>query len=389
MLLKVKGKALSIVDTIVGKVTKDPNKINLEYILITNNPSEFNNKGFKCILTELKIENQNLSNSIIHSISTLEYLKEDDIVAVNTNGVINTLYRVNSLQNSILATERCNSNCLMCSQPPKDRDDVEYLFNVYKQMIPLVPKDCLELGISGGEPTLIGDYFFELIELMNEHLPETEIHILSNGRTFAWNNLAERLSKLDTSRIMIGIPIYSDFYQIHDYIVQAENAFYQTILGIHNLSRYNIRVEIRIVLHKQTIGRLEQLSNYIYKNLPFVSHVAFMALEYVGYTPHNIDKLWVDPYDYQDTLQKSVTFLAEKGITTSIYNTPLCLVPENVREYNRKAISDWKNEYLDECKVCSKLDECGGFFRWNLKKHSEHIKPFQEIEIKNNSYEIL
>ncbi len=64
---------------------------------------------------------------------------------------------------------------------------------------------------------------------------------------------------------MIGIPLYSDFYQIHDYIVQAENAFYQTILGIHNLSRYNIRVEIRIVLHKQSIGRLEQLSNYIYK----------------------------------------------------------------------------------------------------------------------------
>jgi hypothetical protein len=40
---------------------------------------------------------------------------------------------------------------------------------------------------------------------------------------------------------------------------------------------------------------LTRLAKYIYKNLPFVEHVTFMGLEFIGYTPHNIDKLWIDP----------------------------------------------------------------------------------------------
>jgi len=33
--------------------------------------------------------------------------------------------RPDSRHNVLVATERCNSNCLMCSQPPQDRDDAD------------------------------------------------------------------------------------------------------------------------------------------------------------------------------------------------------------------------------------------------------------------------
>ena len=69
-------------------------------------------------------------------------------------------------------------------------------------------------------------------------------YVLTNGRSFAWNHMAERLGELDYRRLMLGIPVYADYYQVHDYIVQAENAFYQTILGLHNLARYNQRLEV-------------------------------------------------------------------------------------------------------------------------------------------------
>jgi hypothetical protein len=43
----------------------------------------------------------------------------------------------------------------------------------------------------------------------------------------------------------------------------------------------------------------------------------------------------------------------------------------------RKSISDWKNEYLDVCKGCTKMDECGGFFTSQIKyKVSNFISPF-------------
>lgn len=375
MKLRVKGVANFIEEQLVGKVTRDIKKLDIDTFLIVDGDNKFkeSNLSLKGILTSHKDIDSNLPQ--VNSVPDFEHLNDGDIVAVGPDGGINTLYRVNSNQNTLLATERCNSNCLMCSQPPRDRDDIEHLYNIHRKLIPLIPKDCPELGISGGEPTLMGQYFFDLLELIGKELPNTEIHVLTNGRSFAWYEMAEKLGKLDLKQLMLGIPIYSDYYQSHDYIVQAENAFYQTILGVQNLNRYGQRIEIRIVLHKQTVPRLKKLAEYLYKNMPYVEHITFMGLEYVGYTPHNINELWIDPYDYKDELTEAVLFLEKKGMHVSIYNTPLCLIPESVWGNARKSISDWKNEYMEECEKCTKINDCGGFFKWNLKKSSEYITP--------------
>lgn len=377
MLLRTKGKPINIDIQLVGKVTRDPFQLDGNSFFLTEDRiPEIPKTDFIGILTTQEDYKLQDKEKVVFKIPTLEHLYDGDIISVGDDGNIRTLYRVNSFHNSLLATERCNSNCLMCSQPPKDKDDIPRLFSTYQKLIPLIPKDCIELGISGGEPTLMGDLFFKLLAQIKDELPNTEVHVLTNGRTFAWNHIAEKLGELDYRRLMLGIPVYSDYYQIHDHIVQAENAFYQTILGLHNLARYNVRLEIRVVLHKLSIPRLPKLAKYIFKNLPFVEHVTFMGLEYVGYTPHNIEKLWIDPFDYQNELSEAVEFLAGQGMHVSIYNTPLCVLPESLWPYARKSISDWKNDFLPECQSCNKINDCGGLFTWNLKKHSEHIKPF-------------
>jgi His-Xaa-Ser system radical SAM maturase HxsC len=170
--------------------------------------------------------------------------------------------------------------------------------------------------------------------------------------------------------------LYSDYYQSHDYIVQAKDAFNQTMLGLHNLATYDQRIEIRIVLHKQTIPRLTKLAKYIYKNLPFVEHVAFMGLEYTGYTPYNIDKLWIDPFEYREELEEAVEYLATHGMNVSIYNSQLCVLPETIWKYARKSISDWKNIYLKECSGCIERENCGGLFSSCEQMYSSHLKAF-------------
>lgn len=378
MLLRTRGIPLHIETDLVGRVTRDAGNLDEStFLLVDQEPFRVVSGNYLGTLTKQVSVDESRSHSIIYRVPTLDHLQDGDIVAVSQDGNINTLYRINSPHNTLLATERCNSNCLMCSQPPKDKDDINRLFKLHQQLIPLIPKDCDELGISGGEPTLMGNLFFSLLEQLQEHLPQTEIHILTNGRTFAWNHVAERLARMNYSRVMLGIPVYSDYYQEHDHIVQAPNAFNQTILGLHNLARYNQRIEIRVVLHKLSIPRLVKLAKYIYKNLPFAEHVTFMGLEYVGYTPHNIDKLWIDPYDYMDELGEAVEFLAARGMNVSIYNTQLCIMPKPLWKYARKSISDWKNSFLPECTRCAQLEECGGLFTWNLKKPSAYIKPFE------------
>jgi len=377
MLLRVKGNPSNINTPLIGKVTRNPDLLDSNSFFINDNSEILNNLN-DCIgiLSNRSIEN-NFNLPTIENVSTFEDLSEGDIIVANPDGNINTLYRVNANHNTLFVTERCNSNCLMCSQPPKNKDDISRLNNINRKLIPLIPKNCHELGISGGEPTLMGIHFFETLEALKANLPDTEIHVLSNGRSFSRIEMAERLAKIEYSRLMIGIPLYSDYYQSHDYIVQAKDAFNQTVIGIHNLARFNQRIEIRVVLHKLSIPRLTKLARYIYKNFPFVEHVTFMGLEYVGYTPYNIDKLWIDPADYINELGEAVEFLAGQGMKVSIYNSQLCVLPENLWEYSRKSISDWKNSYLPECSKCTKLEQCGGLFTWNLKKHSDKIKSFK------------
>jgi len=377
MLLKTKGIPYNINGYVIGRVTRNRNKSGVDQVLIIDSDDSTSTGEFAAYLTTKSFAPVKDNLLCIFAIQTLEHLEEDDIVYIGEDGNVKTLYRVNSFFNTLVVTERCNSNCLMCSQPPKDKNDIPRLYEIYSKAIPLIPKDCFELTISGGEPTLMGELFFKLLDQITTQLPNTELHILTNGRIFAWQQWANRLAEVNNPRLMLGIPVYSDYYQVHDYIVQAKDAFNQTIIGLHNLARYQHRIEIRIVLHKQSIPRLTRLAKYIYKNLPFAEHVTFMGLEYTGYTPHNIDALWIDPYHYQNELEESVEFLASQGMNVSIYNAQLCTLPENLWKYSKKSISDWKNDYLPDCKVCDKLQDCGGLFTWNLKKYSKFIHPIK------------
>lgn len=376
MLLRTRGSAIDLKEAVVGRVTRDINAIAADQIFISENQfDDDSTKAFQAVITNLQLPNFDAKKqTVVHSVKNIEHLSEGDIVAITSDGLIQTLYRINSHQNFILATERCNSNCLMCSQPPKDRNDIYWLYRMHQKMIPLIPKDCQELGITGGEPTLMGDLFFEMLSLIKQELPNTDLHCLTNGRSFAWKNITERLADIKLDRLMLGIPLYSDYYQQHDYIVQAKDAFNQTMQGLYNLAITGQRIEIRVVLQRQSIGRLVKLAKYIYRNLPFVEHVTFMGLEHQGYTPFNIDKLWIDPKEYMDELGEAVEFLSGRGMNVSLYNTQLCLVPQHLWQYCRRSISDWKNIYSDECQKCSVNDNCGGLFASSSKQHIGLIK---------------
>ena len=105
---------------------------------------------------------------------------------------------------------------------------------------------------------------------------------------------AKQYAALQHPNIMIGIPIYSDDPVRHNYVVQSQGAFDETIQGVLNLKSLNQRVEIRIVIHRQTVDRLVETCRFIARNLLFVDHVALMGLEITGFTRPNLDLLWID-----------------------------------------------------------------------------------------------
>lgn len=263
----------------------------------------------------------------------------------------------------------------MCSQPPKDIDDVPTLVRRNRELIRLMDPAPDYLTITGGEPTLLGYEFLTLLEDAKQYLPSTAIHVLTNGRTMAWPEMCGRIAEVEHPDLSFGIPLYSDVAGDHDYVVQAKGAFDQTVAGFHQAARQGLRLEVRVVLHALTIPRLSRLAEFIYRNIPMVEHVAFMGLEFVGYTATNIAELWIDPYDYREELLRAVEFLAVRDMQVSIYNHQLCVLHPALWQFAKKSISEWKNMYLPECDSCAEQDACGGFFQWAAKKHSAHIRP--------------
>lgn len=303
------------------------------------------------------------------------YLADGDILRLSPrSSAIRTLYRKRSRQNFILTTEQCNNYCLMCSQPPKLADD-SWLIDDILRLIPLIDRATPEITLTGGEPTLLGDGFLEIVSACKSWLPETSIHVLSNGRTFSNRDFARRLAAIDHPDLMVGIPLYSDLSDLHDYVVQADGAYDETIRGILNLKQQKQRVEIRVVIHKQTYARMPDLAEFIARNLRFVDQVVFMGLEITGFTRANLEQLWIDPIEYQNELCAAIRHLTLHKVRTAIYNHQLCLLPRELWPYARKSISDWKNEYMPECEGCSVMSECGGFFSSAKLRYSNHITP--------------
>jgi len=331
--------------------------------------------GYLATITENDTDIQKRSTILLKDLEYSEF-QEGDVVLINQHGEVVFLYEIMSNHNAIMTTERCNHRCIMCPQPPISQENDKTDFNL--KLLSLFDKNTKEIGITGGEPTLIGDKLFTLIKYIQKSTPGAAISLLSNGVKFADKEYAMKLAMCKHSDLQIDVPIFSDIADEHNKIVGA-NTFYKTIQGIYNLALFHQRIGLRIVVHRLTYKRLPQLADFIYHNFPFVSQVAFMEMETTGLAGKNIQDLWIDPFNYRDQLREAVLFLSNRGVNTYIYNAQLCVLPEDIRPFAQQSISDWKDIYLQECNGCKLKGQCGGFFESNRKYHSSHICNVESI----------
>ena len=276
-------------------------------------------------------------------------------------------FRIDSNDNTLFTTARCNNNCIMCCQPPLDNDDIEELYERNIEIINRAPKNIPVVGISGGEPTLLGDKLVDLIRHIRQTLPDSDIHILSNGRNFKDIEYTRKVVEAAEDKLFVGVPLHSDYYRDHDLIAGAKEAYNETIAGIFNLGALGAVIELRIVINKLNYMRLPQMADFIHKNLPFVAWTAFMAMEHIGHAVSNERNVWAEPINYANKLAEAVLTLAQWRKEVAVYNVPLCLIPEQIHQFAQKSISDWKNKYLPECNQCSLKSKCCGLFATSQK----------------------
>jgi His-Xaa-Ser system radical SAM maturase HxsC len=261
--------------------------------------------------------------------------------------------------------------------PQKANDEV---FRFVWDAIPLMDIETHELALSGGEPTLLGRRLVRLIRRLKSYLPSTAIHILTNGRQLKFLALAQDIAEVEHPDLVLGIPLYSDIPEEHDFAVQTRGAFDETVRGILNAARCGLRVELRTVITKINFEWIPRMSRFISRNFPFVCNVAFMGLEPIGFAKRNLQDVWVDPVDYGDLLAEAVQELKWHHIPVSVYNHQLCTLRRSLWGDSRQSISDWKNVFLPECEGCAVRHFCCGFFASATEVHSKAIMPMKAFE---------
>lgn len=371
---QILSNPFNINEDIVGRITFGKNIFQRSNEILVSKDASRSVSGYAATITTKENITDNGNPYCI--VKDINDFREGDVVVINRRGEIIFVYEVKSNHNAIMATGRCNHRCIMCPQPPILEENDKTPFNL--KLISLFDKHTKEIGITGGEPTLIGDNLFVLINHIKKELPRTAISILSNGVKFADKEYAMKLAKCRHHDLQIDIPLFSDIAEDHNRIVGAKT-FYKTVQGLYNLALFHQRIGIRIVIHKQTYRRLPQFADYIYRNFPFVAQVAFMQMETIGLAKENFDQLWIDPYDYNTELREAVLLLADRGMKPYIYNAQLCVLPEDIRCYAQQSISDWKDIYIPECDGCVLRGQCAGFFEANRNAHSSHIKKVENI----------
>ena len=376
-MLTLKGISINIDKPLLGRISFSPVESDQSTTIVINPKlSKSILKGYVAsIFSKANVDNELITGKIpiIYNISDISFLSAGDVVEIFPSGIINVIYQINSRHNQIFVTSKCNSHCIMCPQPI-DRNE-RNLTEPNLRLISLMDKSTSELAFNGGEPTLIGDDFFRLILACKDLLPDTSLLLLTNGRKFSDFSYTHRYSSLLHPNITISIPLYGDNDIEHDIIVGSQGAFNETVMGILNLASFGHPIEIRTVIHKKTYKNLLRISDYLYRNMTFVNHVAFMGMETTWRAEKNLESLWIEPEEVVGPLDEAIHHLTQRDMNVSVYNIPLCLLPKHLWTFARQSISDWKNYFDPKCLICPVKNRCAGIFNSGLSLYGGYLKP--------------
>lgn len=300
-----------------------------------------------------------------------KFVEEGDVVVAQPDkGEVLVLLRESDAHHVLFMTNRCNSNCLMCSQPPTPQDD-SWLVEEAIDAIRHLRTSPTVLGLTGGEPLLLRSGLRRVIDAIRLCHPATQIEVLTNGRLFGDAEVCTAVLEGLASPIRWLVPLYGHADFIHDFVVQAPGAFDETLAGLLELQSRHQQIQLRVVLIEPVLQILPELAGFIGRNLPFVREVALMGCEPIGFALANRSACEVDLSAWVKTLERASREFRRYEILHLFMNIPLCSLPAGLRPLAQQSISDWKNVYAEECDGCERRSDCTGLFAW----HERGWKP--------------
>lgn len=268
---------------------------------------------------------------------------------------------------------RCNSNCIMCTNPPgfkRPENSKAYtmqkvIARIKREKYKIKPNEIIHF--SGGEPT-IHPNFMEVIRWTRKEFPENQVVFATNGRRLAYNKFTKELLK--TRNMRMEVAILGDNAALHDAITRSPGSFQQTITGLENLFQHKKPdhfVEIRIVLIKPNYKRLDKICEFIFSKFPKAERVVVIFPELEGWAEKNIQQVGITYKQVRLYVEKATKRWADSFREFLLYHFPLCTLDYAIWQYTRRSLDKEAMVFTKSCHQCAYKDSCLGI-------HPEYAK---------------
>jgi len=277
---------------------------------------------------------------------------------------------------------KCNSKCLMCSNPSdfQARDPYkDYSFDALKERISKIKLVDDKIILTGGEPTIHPD-FLKLLSFIRKKFPSTTIELDTNGRRFCYPSFVKKV--LGFKNINIYTSLHGFNAKTHDAITRTPESFSQTIKGIQNLLKYKEfglhELELRIIITKLIYQYVEKILKFIKENFSQVDRIVIIFMEMEGQAGQNFKVVGLTHTQFKKYILKIARWIP-KFKEFRFYHFPLCLIDHSLWKYTWRTLPDYEVTFLPKCKSCLYKKYCLGIHKAYIKKvGTKEFKPIKE-----------
>ena len=298
---------------------------------------------------------------------------------------------------SICVWNKCNNNCIMCTNPIDFNNSCDTKDYTYKKIIERVKgfEEQLRItkeniNLTGGEPTINPD-FLKLLKWLRSNFPQNKIVIATNARRFYYSPFAQEALK--TNNVIWEVSFHGWDKESCEAIALTPNIFDQTVGGIHNLLKYrnhSHEIEMRVVMIKQNYQSLNKSFDFISKHFFRLDRVVLIFPEPEGKCEKDFESVGLIYDEVRNILEKETKKWAGKFNEFRLYHFPLCTLDHSLWQYTWRTLPSDEVSFLPTCKECLYKKYCLGIHNGYLKvvggKEFLPIKKKVNIKLDEKNY---
>lgn len=274
------------------------------------------------------------------------------------------------LEDVIRVNFHCNQSCRFCfvsTHLPGAGDDA-----VRKAIIDAGARG-VKITLSGGEPTL-NPKLVEYVTLAKQ-VSTRPVQLQSNAVKLADEVLCRALAEAGVDELFVSL--HGSTAQISDAVTNAPGTFARTVLGLDNVVKTNIRLNLNFVICEKNLDDLVPYVRLVATRWPSASITVSFVAPSTDVVPR--DREFIPSYSrvlpqIAEAIDEARRLGIELGGFESMCGVPLCLVPSSLERYpnfSQLLPGFDRGEFVkpEACSGCALSPRCYGVRRGYVELH--------------------